>query len=131
MCLSTHLKNPLVATEDITVYKVLRYDYPYEDCPPFYANYIYHKGLNVPDEGCDGKVRSDGLYGKGWLHAYTSKSSAMKLSTVKKHSKIVKMIIPRGAIYFISDEYDDECNSYIEGDEICANALFWPYEAKF
>ena len=137
MCLITHLmKEPLIATEDIKVFKVLlKYSDYYstrENTAPFYQLYTYHKGLNVPIhkvfgvEMGPGTANSSGIYEDGWLHAFTSRSEAERMAAQKRCYKVVEMYIPKGAKYFIGDEYDIGWKGYIETDEICASALYWP-----
>ena len=139
MCLITHLmKKPLIAKEDIKVYKVLsKYNDYYrtmENAGPFCSTYIYHKGLNVPIhrvfgvEMGPGTANPTGIYEDGWLHAYTSKSEAERLASKVCYRKVVEMYIPKGASYFIGDEYDEQWRGYVETDEICASALYWPEE---
>ena len=123
MCLITHLMDePLIAKEDIKVYKVLRktdffYEAPYNDL------YEYKKGVNKPKT--EGHINSNGIYERGWLHAYTSRSEANRLLQHVSHGVIVEMYIPKGARYFVGDDYDDDWGGYIETDEICASELVW------
>lgn len=128
MCLITHLmKEPLIANEDIKVYKVLRkidcfYKASYNDL------YEYEKGVNKPKT--EGHTNTSGVYERGWLHAYTSMSEAYRLLQHVSNGVIVEMYIPKGARYFVSDDYDDDWGDYIETDEICASALYWPDDSK-
>lgn len=135
MCLKTHMKEPLIAKEDIKVYKVLLkysdYHGTRENTAPFCSLYTYHKGLNVPIDKIfgvnlgPGTANSTGVYGDGWLHAFTSKSGAESYSKLYNQTKVVEMYIPKGATYFIGDIYDRSLGRYIKTDEICASALIW------
>ena len=141
MCLITHLmKEPITAKEDIKVYKILlKYNDYYrtsENTAPFCSHYTYHKGLNVPIhkvfgvEMGPGTANATGIYGDGWLHAFTSRSEAERIASQKRCYKVVEMYIPKGAKYFIGDTYDSGCGWYIETDEICASALYWKEDSK-
>lgn len=125
MCLTTHMKEPLIAEEDIKVYKVLLVtDYGYT--APYLQEFYYKKGSNKPTtEGHVLDPSCDGVYKEGWLHAYTSKLEAYYLSLLFFPSIIVEMYIPKGAMYFIGDEYDKLLDDYTETDEICASELVW------
>lgn len=138
MCLYTSLEKPLKAEKDIVVYKVL-----YFENGQYYApvvndtkniNYVYTKGLNYPSEPfdktniekcefCDGfKVSC------GWLHSYSYiKEAEYVKEEFNQEAKvyygrgkyvIVKMTIPKGCKYFISDD----------GEEYCSQCLSWDGE---
>ena len=134
MCLFTEEKRK-VATEDIVVYKILRYNKLTGKCYAPYVGrrgkvYLYKKGLNV----ARGKesIKLDFMscttwtIDKGFLHAFTRKAKALpdielltESTTYPSRDKyiVTKMIIPKGTEYYNG-----------EGDEICAKQLFWEEE---
>lgn len=129
MCLKTYGLVPLIAKEDIKVYKVLKIEYnsvTNEEyyVAPFYNYYKYKKGRNCPlrVEGeyygpHESIIDDKGYLDRGWLHAYTVKSDA-KIYTYesKVGEKIVaEMIIPKGAKYYVS----------FDGSEVCTDTLIW------
>lgn len=131
MCLHTTRPLPLIAEEDIKVYKVLCRHYTINNeeffVGPYYTYYKYKKGYNYP-------VRADGEHyephasmigytiGKtrvvdaGWLHAYTNPDTPLNLYKHGLGTRIIaKMIVPKGATYYLSDD----------GEEICSDVLIW------
>lgn len=110
-------KNPKVAKKDIIVYKVLRRDNtsPYKD-------FLYQKGREYYRYGKIFKIKiTKDYWGELWrikiedgLHSYTS----FKVAGGSKwgNQKVVKMIIPKGALYF---ENTDKT-------KIVSSKLWWP-----
>ena len=135
MCLISKTNVPLIAEEDIVVYKVLMRKNDKDYAPVVsedgeQPHYIYKKGVNKARLKEDVGYAWKNLYriGKGFLHAYTTEDIAEKncnkwnawlgksnLSARVKFHFVVKMIIPKGTEYFISNYYH----------EICAKQLLW------
>ena len=135
MCLISNTNTPLIAKEDIVVYKIImrknNKDYaPVVSEDEELPHYIYKKGVNKARFKEDVSWAWNCYYriGKGFLHAYTTKDIAEKncdrwnawvgrsnLCTGVKYHFVVRMIIPKGTEYFNS----------VEGDEICAKELIW------
>ena len=136
MCLISKTNTPLIAEEDIVVYKILMHKNG-KDYAPIVSedgglpHYIYRKGVNKARLNEDVGYAWNNLYriGKGFLHAYTTEDIAEKncdkwnawigrsyLCTKAKYHFVVKMIIPKGVEYFISNDYNHE---------ICAKQLIW------
>lgn len=123
MCLITHMKSPLIAKEEIKVYKVIKKD---SNESLFAKNYKYVKGSNVPEKV--NKLIFNGIYSLGWLHAFLDKGKAERFASLdifNNNRKVVEMYIPKGARYFIGDDYDSDFGDYIENEEICASELVW------
>jgi len=132
MCLSTTLKNPLKAKEEIAVYKVL----DQYGVPPFYEDYTYNYGFNKAmgpkhvEKDPDVPSRRD-VHG-GFLHAYTSEVRAMHHATglnngcpytytsYDRRFRVVKMYVPVGVKYYADSFWD----------EICAEKLLWKEEKE-
>lgn len=127
MCLFTQDKEPKIAQEDITVYKVMRVSkgtgVTY-GTPPYHNRYTYYPGLNVPTSKVEALKESMHGYWysveEGYLHAYVdTKSAARKVEALKFQGfwpmSIVEMYIPAGTKYYIGDDYD-----------IASEALYWP-----
>ena len=136
MCLISKTNTPLIAEEDIVVYKILMHKNG-KDYAPIVSedgglqHYIYKKGVNKARLNEDVGYAWNNLYriGKGFLHAYTTEGIAEKnkdkwnLWMCAKHAYyrerkfhfVVKMFIPKGVEYFLSDD----------GNEICAKQLLW------
>ena len=133
MCLSTTLKNPLKAKEEIAVYKVI----DQFNAAPYYEDYAYSLGFNKAsgpkqverDRDCGGyRCEVNG----GFLHAYTDEESAKRFAyrlnggfpsswtNYKREYRVVKMYVPVGTKY-----YTDSFN-----DEICAEKLLWREEKE-
>ena len=129
MCLDTNSNIPLIAEEDIVVYKVLMHrngkDYaPVVTDTATLQSYIYKKGANKARLKEDINLTWNGrtyAIGKGFLHAYTTNEEAEKSRTrwnccgLTISHFVVKMIIPKGTKYFVSTE----------GTEICTKQLNW------
>lgn len=138
MCLISNTNTPLIAEEDIVVYKILMRKNGKDYAPVVsedyceQPHYIYKKGVNKArlKEDVQEWTSINCYYriGKGFLHAYTTKDIAEincnrwnawmgknNLSTGGKYHFVVRMIIPKGTEYFNS----------VEGDEICAKQLIW------
>lgn len=130
MCLKTYGLVPLIAKEDIKVYKVLNIEYnsvTNEEyyVAPFYNYYKYKKGrkhhpIRIVGEyyGPHESTIDDNRYlDRGWLHAYTLKSDAKIYTYESKVGGrfVAEMIIPKGAEYYIS----------FDGSEICTDTLIW------
>ena len=123
MCLKTHEVKPMIAIEDIPVWKVLKTDNHgyYQD------EYVYHHGKNYPSGVPDVESIGFGKYavGGGYLHAFSRRWSHQRNSKVRKswirhtfkNAKIVKMYIPKGTWYYRSTD----------GYEVCAKCLVWPW----
>ena len=127
MCLITDRNIPLVAEEDIEVYKVMQVmtdktGSPF-GVPPYRTLYHYHPGKNQSSEhditmyGNEPiKTSSSGKYygvEAGYLHAYVNRYAAGFLHAellVKSGGtttiKIVKMTIPKGTKYFLGNDND-------------------------
>ena len=136
MCLFTQDKEPKIAQENITVYKVMRVskvgDVTY-GTPPYHNRYTYSPGLNVPTrkierlkEGRAGGYEFSHWYSveEGYLHAYVDSQSAFrKVNSLKLQGfwpmSVVEMYIPAGTKYYIGDDYD-----------IASEALYWPDKDK-
>lgn len=118
MCLITADKEPLIAEEDILVYKWLSFN----KRAPF-TGYKYHWGKNVA-RPCEESwhnavtVNEDGKFciNGGWLHAFNPKTCGeIDFSLFQKSGeRIEKMYIPKGTEYYIGERND-----------ICAKVLEW------
>ena len=126
MCLYSKNKTPLVAEEDIHVWKVVTESYK----GPYMGRYKYKKGLNRTRKAEDPTKLFGGVwtYGKGWLHACTDLDSAyllaMNFSDMWLYQRqwdakitlyIIEMVIPKGSKY-VKDN---------SGLHYCANKLEW------
>lgn len=99
----TFSKKPKKAIKDITVYKVLNLDNR-----SIYEKFLYEKGKEYYRYG--EKLFGISVYKQYYgaykieiddgLHAYTSKVIARRKSDYDFSRKMVKMIIPKGALYF-------------------------------
>lgn len=131
MCLFTTDREPKIAQEDITVYKVMRVSkvgkYAY-GIPPYQDLYTYRAGLNIPSFKAETPAPKEYQYwysvGKGYLHAYAdimpAAIKAKKLNSQGYYSMSVnEMRIPAGTPYYLG-----------VGHEIAAAALYWPVEDK-
>lgn len=131
MCLFTKDKEPKIAQEDITVYKVMRVSTvggAVHGAPPFRYEYTYYPGLNVPLLKVETPKESRSFdrwcsVGEGYLHAYTdikAATMAVKLQQIQGFPMtVVKMYIPAGTPYYLGVNCD-----------IAAAALYWPVEDK-
>lgn len=136
MCLYTSLEKPLKAKKDIVVYKVL-----YLENGNYYApvvndtkniDYVYTKGLNHPSEPLDetsiekSKLHDGFKVSWGWLHSYSIiKKAECTMEQFNNEGKvyygngeyvIVKMTIPKGCKYFISDDKEEYCSQCLSWD---------------
>lgn len=124
MCLRKKHDEPMVAREDIEVWKVLDSG----SIAPHQA-YRYRRGLNVPDVPSRGVGDTGAEIGPGWLHAFRYRDWAIGeaelLSLTSWYDNdgkdrvftAVRMLIPRGSKYYIGRDGD-----------ICSSALYWPEE---
>lgn len=121
MCLRIMHDKPMVAREDMEVWKVLD-----SGSVPPYQNYRYRRGLNVPDVPARGIGYRGVEIGPGWLHAFRHRDWAVEeaeaLNLTGWHGKdrvftAVRMLIPRGSEYYIGRSHD-----------ICSSPLYWPEE---
>lgn len=141
MCLITDSNIPLVAEEDIEVYKVMEVmtdekGSPF-GVPPYRPIYRYHPGKNQSSEyditmygNKPVKTSPSGRYyivEAGYLHAYVDLYAASPLHTkVLQNSggtttvKIIKMTIPKGTKYFLGNG----------GNEIASEVLVWNPEEQ-
>jgi len=111
-------KNSLIAKEDINVFKILTRG----NFAPF-KSFLYEKGMHYYQEGKPfgiGKIEKP-WYSSMWrfdveqgLHSYTSKSKAEEHLSFYINIKIVKMIIPKGALYYIG----------INGDVVSSELIY-------
>lgn len=129
MCLYSKTNTPLIAEEDIVVYKVLMHrngkDYaPVVSDTANLQSYIYKKGANKARLKEDISLTLDGrtyAIGQGFLHAYTTNEEAEKSKTrwnccfLTVSNFVVKMIVPKGTEYFVG----------IDEKDICAKQLIW------
>ena len=142
MCLITDSNIPLVAEEDIEVYKVMevmtdKKGSPF-GVPPYRPLYRYHPGKNQSSEyditmygNKPIKTSPSGLYymvEAGYLHAYVDWHAATHLythtllnsgGTLYSACKIVKMTVPKGTKYFLGNDND-----------IAAETLVWNPEEQ-
>lgn len=106
---------PLIAKEDIIVYKVLdQNNYsPYRAYKYTEGFHYYETGDIIPEVG---KCSTDIIIKKG-LHSYSSYT----IASTRRNStdKIVKMIIPKGSKYFIG-----------KNEDIVSDNLIWYKGAK-
>ena len=123
MCLLTFQKKEFVADKEMPVYKILGKD----NFSPF-ASFLYKRGTNKPEgirviEHIGPNKNCKTIYG-GFLHAFTNRLFAeTHIGTFpgkKTRDKIVKMYVPVGAEYYISED----------GTEICATAMVWKYPCR-
>lgn len=122
-------KNPLVAKQDIVVFKMLKkvgdgrktkYQSPYR-------TFEYNRGTHYYEEKGNefgkkvyaswGKVTMDINQG---LHAYTTLEKADMEAYRSSNLVIFKMIIPKGSLYYIN----------VNSREIVADNLIFPYNAR-
>ena len=144
MCLITIQKKPIIAEEDITVYKVLieKVD---DNGSTFYVSPFgkkkYKYGTNTPYRGknwteeksvyLDWGINKN-IIERGWLHAFIDDFTAYLGKDDMRENKsladkflpsdrlvTVEMTIPKGAKYFIGFEKD-----------ICADKLYWNKKDK-
>ena len=140
MCLITDSNIPLVAKEDIEVYKVMevmtdKMGSPF-GVPPYRPLYHYHPGKNQSSEyditmygNKPVKTSPSGQYymvEAGYLHAYDDWYAASHLYTHMLLNsggtatiKIVKMTVPKGTKYFLGNDND-----------IAAETLVWNPEEQ-
>ena len=121
MCLRITHDRPMVAREDMEVWKVLD-----SGSVPPYCHYRYRRGLNVPDVPARGIGYRGVEIGPGWLHAFqhrawaVEEAGALNLTGWLGKDRVftaVRMLIPRGSEYYIGNHHD-----------ICSSALYWPEE---
>lgn len=121
MCLITKQEDPLVAEEDIVVYKAftLGNRSPYQGFD--YAPYIGKLFTDTADEECVkvmdfcGNFISLEVFG-GFIHSYTN-LAAIKSQKLKRYVR--KCIIPKGTKYFVSKSGDQIASkSIIIGEEV-------------
>ena len=138
MCLITDSNIPLVAEEDIEVYKVMEVTTGLGGSPigipPYRPLYRYHPGKNQSYEYditmYGNKPIKTSPYGQcyiveaGYLHAYVDRYAASPLHTQLLRNdtaiKIVKMTIPKGTKYFLGNG----------GNEIASEVLVWNPEEQ-
>jgi len=117
MCLYKTHKAPKIAQNDIEVWKVLT---PKGLSP--YQGYQYHPGMNRPDclKVLPVPAEQYEIYG-GYLHAFRSLKRAEGCAAFKQELftdyVVMRMLIPKGSMYYEG-----------EGDDICAECLYWPPE---
>lgn len=141
MCLYTYNTNPLVAQEDIPVFKVLiKIDGKFYAPLRYGIDYFqYGKGVNMPlptnkdYEKYDNGGLSINFPGKkefsaGWLHSYRKEQDAVWLKSriIKKNVTgsipkecsvvIVRMTIPKDCHYYQSDDVLDYCSKALIWD---------------
>lgn len=122
MCLYTKQKEPFIAKEDISCYKILQEENEQWITP--YMGYSVKFNKTLEAEKCEEHKEIFGYYeiSKGYFHVCTSKKSAQCIANnikigyshaKKKCPKLVgfKAIIPKGSEY------------YIANDTICSNKL--------
>lgn len=115
-------KTPLIAKEDIVVYKVLnkvkRKGFSLYAKSP-YQGFMYLKGAKYTAElrmDYDKNMQGYALYIEEGLHAWQSINNGCKLLYNKENNGfITEMIIPKGSKYFLG----------IHGD-IVTNEMIWP-----
>lgn len=115
MCLLTTQPEPLIAEENIRVWKYIN-----KRGNPFVIgkDYRYRHGYNYPDgmehiEFCDGHKS----VGQGFLHAYKVKPT--DYDEYGGYS-LVEMIVPKGTEYYTD----------LSGRQLCAKCLYYPYKYK-
>jgi len=131
MCLTTKVKEPLIADKDIPVFKVLG-----KGRSAYFMDYKYKHGKNIPFGNPDvwpfspsinysGKM----VYGvdSGYLHAFKVTDILTKKGLKeaffgkkygnRKEGKIMRMYIPKGTKYYVD---------YLNEDVVCARCLVWP-----
>ena len=129
MCLYTNMNMPRIAKRKIYVYKMLLKKGDKYYAPIINVNksieYEYRKGVNYPlGEGYLISIRTDLKYEAmiqdGWLHAYKSNSEDNANMACKGYNIaysgiykfiVVKMYIPKGAEYYVSDDNKQVCSS--------------------
>lgn len=133
MCLHTKMKTPRIAKRKIYVYKMLLKKGDKYYAPIINVNhsieYEYRKGVNYPlGEKKFISITTDKKYEAmiedGWLHGYktNSKSTVDTLCTnwnwaffdhtdCNNYFIVVKMYIPKGAEYYVSDDNKQVCSS--------------------
>ena len=100
------------AKRDIVVYKILRVI----EGTSSYREYQYKKGYNYPEKRGP-IVQTNPEIGEGFLHALTAKPSAELHYYFYPYEMIVKMIIPKGAWYFLG------ISQFFGVQDICASCL--------
>jgi hypothetical protein len=100
------------AHKDIIVYKVLvkiidTYHASYQ------RSYIYHKGLNIPQNPSKRKLFEETAIFEGWLHAFIDREDAERVAEWSNEF-VTKMVIPKGARYILGNNND-----------VCASCLKW------
>jgi hypothetical protein len=131
MCLFTADREPKIAQEDITVYKVMRVSkvdkYAY-GIPPYQDLYTYRPGLNIPSFKAETPAPKESQYwysvGKGYLHAYADiRPAVIKAEALNSHRyysmSVNKMHIPAGTAYYLGNDHD-----------IASEALYWNPEEQ-
>lgn len=119
MCLTIHPKHKHFglyiakrAFKDITVYKILKIDNT-SDC----RGYLYKKGYNYPEKK-ESIIQKTTKIGEGFLHALTVVPPTL-YQYLYPEEKIIKMVIPKGAWYFLGNE-----EYFVSGaHDICATCL--------
>lgn len=106
MCLITNLKKPLVAKQDIVVYKELTVDEEGRIFTPFQHKEVRSSELIIYIY--DNKVSRKDYNGltsisEGFIHAYTNPPETFY--------KIC--IIPKGTLYFVSSDLQEVCSKHI------------------
>ena len=136
MCLTTLQKKPMVAKEDIKVYKVLLAVFNKKDnsiikyITPFYGM-EFKRGVNIPESNESFNDCEDEKNG-GWLHSFSDEYTAFSfhkqpsiiertnafncLFDDERHYKpvVFEMTIPIGAKYFVGIHND-----------ICSDKIVW------
>jgi len=100
------------AHKDIIVYKILVqisdvYHAPYQ------RSYIYHKGLNIPQNLSKKKLFEETPIFAGWLHAFIDREEAERVAEWSNEF-VTQMVIPKGARYILGTAKD-----------VCASCLKW------
>lgn len=125
MCLITKQKEPLIAEEDIVVYKV----FTSEDKSPYQEfDYTPYIGKLLTDTAPEEVVYIKDFNGNcietevssGFIHSYTKLIKAIPIANMYEGRKIRECIIPKGTRIFIS-EFGSQIasKSIIIGEEIC------------
>lgn len=106
---------PSIATEDITVYKILeRYSLTSEKWYSPYrgVRYILGKSYRSDLEIYQRSSKLTFTVEEG-LHAYTSLEKAMSMSSYRSHLEVFKAIIPKGSEYLIGEHNEIVSNHLV------------------
>ena len=95
----TFSKNPLIAENDITVYKMLDKDQNKYYSPCQYTQYC--RGELKTADGFGFDILSNRITINNGIHAYTDKHHALGVATIYEYSIVIKCYIPKGTPYFI------------------------------